>query len=64
MGARVSRDLGLAEPVSIPPIDDMIESVTMSPIQRLDSRIEDLVRERFGNRVQNHDHVSLRESGL
>jgi hypothetical protein len=44
--------LASAEPVSIPLIDGMIESVIMSPIQRLDPKIENLLRERFGDRVR------------
>jgi protoporphyrinogen oxidase len=44
--------LASTEPVSIGLIDGMIESVIMSPIQRLDSNIENLLRERFGDRVR------------
>jgi hypothetical protein len=55
--------LASEQPVSIPLIDEMIDSVIMSPIQRLASRLEELVRERFGDRVQNHADVSRREGG-
>jgi len=45
--------LASAEPVRIPRIEGMIESVLMSPIQSLDPKIENSLRERFGDRVQN-----------
>jgi hypothetical protein len=45
--------LASVEPVRIPLIEGMIESVLMSPIQSLDPEIENSLRERFGDRVQN-----------
>lgn len=40
-------------PVRIPLKDEMVESVVISPVAKLDPNIEKLIRERFGGRVQN-----------
>ena len=40
-------------PVCIPLRDEIIESVVISPVAKLDPDIEKLIRQRFGSRTQN-----------
>ena len=40
-------------PVCIPLRDEIIESVVISPVAKLDPDIEKLIRQRFGSRMQN-----------
>lgn len=41
-------------PIRVPLKDEVIESVVISPLANLDSEIEKLIRQRFGNRVRKH----------
>jgi hypothetical protein len=44
--------LASSEPMNIPVKDEIIESVIISPVQKLDPQIETLVRQRFGDRME------------
>jgi len=44
--------VGANGPVRIPLKDEMVESVAISPVVKLDPDVEKLVRQRFGSRVQ------------
>jgi hypothetical protein len=44
--------LASSGPVRVPLKDEMIQSVVISPVQKPDSKIETLIRQRFGDRVR------------